>query len=182
MKAVRRSPAAALPARRLRIETMKKVQTSIAIVLIAISVHPVWAWSAKVTHITDGDTLWVQPGEGGKPVKIRVDGIDAPEICQAGGQAARVALANRVAGRTVAVSTRRLDDYGRTVAAIDLDGEDIAGWMVSQGHAWSYRYRRDGGPYLALQLQAQSARRGLFADPAALPPRVFRKRHGSCHP
>jgi micrococcal nuclease len=152
-----------------------------AIVLMAISAYPAWAWDAKVTRITDGDTLWVRPGQGGKPVKIRLDGIDAPEICQAGGRAARAALAARLAGRTVAVSTRRHDDYGRAVAAIGLDGEDIAGWMVSQGHAWSYRYRGDGGPYLALQLQAQSARRGLFADPAALPPRVFRKRHGSCY-
>ncbi len=161
---------------------MTKAQTAIAICLIAFNVHPVWAWSAKVTYISDGDTLWVKPEEGGRPVKIRVDGIDAPEICQAGGQAARAALAGRVAGRTVAVSTRRHDDYGRTVAAIDLDGEDIAGWMVGQGHAWSYRFGRDGGPYLALQFKAQSARRGLFADPAALPPREFRKRHGSCHP
>jgi len=153
-----------------------------AIVLMAISACPAWAWDAKVTHITDGDTLWVRPGQGGKPVKIRVEGVDAPEICQAGGQAARAALADRLVGRTVAVSARRHDDYGRTVAAIHLDGEDIAGWMVSQGHAWSYRFRRDGGPYLTQQHEAQSARRGLFADPAALPPRVFRKRHGSCHP
>ena len=161
---------------------MKKGWITIAIVLIAVSALPAWAWSGKVTYITDGDTLWVQPGQGGKPVKIRVNGIDAPEICQAGGQAARAALVRRVAGQTVTLSTRRHDDYGRTVATIHLDGEDIAGWMVSQGQAWSYRYGRDGGYYLALQLQAQSARRGLFADPAALPPRVFRKRHGSCHP
>ncbi len=161
---------------------MTKAQTVFAIFLIAISAHPVWAWSAKVTYISDGDTLWVRADEGGKRVKIRVDGIDAPEICQAGGQAARDALAARVAGRTVGVSTRRHDDYGRTVAAIDLDGEDIAAWMVGQGHAWSYRFGRDGGPYQVLQLQAQSARRGLLADPAALPPREFRQRHGSCHP
>ena len=161
---------------------MSKVWTQIAIVLIAVSAHSVWAWNGKVTYITDGDTLWVQPDRSGKPVKIRVDGIDAPEICQAGGQAARAARAGRVAGRTVAVSTRRHDDYGRTVATIDLDGEDIAGWMVGQGHAWSYSFGRDGGPYLALQFKAQSARRGLFADPTALPPREFRKRHGSCQP
>jgi micrococcal nuclease len=150
--------------------------------LIAVSAYPAWAWSAKVVHITDGDTLWVAPGQGGDPVKIRIAGIDAPEICQLGGQEARLALAQRLAGRTVSVSTRRIDDYDRTVAGIDLDGEDIAGWMVSRGHAWSYRFGRDGGPYLALQQQAQSARRGLFADPAAVPPRLFRKRHGSCHP
>jgi endonuclease YncB( thermonuclease family) len=160
---------------------MKKLRTAIAVLLIAVSAHPAWAWRAKVTHVTDGDTLWVQSGAGRKPVKIRIDGIDAPEICQAGGQAARAALASRLAGRTVAVSARRHDGYGRTVAAIDVNGDVVAAWMVRQGHAWSYRYGLDGGPYLALQQQAQAARRGLFADPAALAPRVFRKRHGSCH-
>lgn len=93
---------------------MKKRWITIAIVLIAVSAEPAWAWSGKVTYITDGDTLWVQPSQGGKPVKIRVNGIDAPEICQAGGQAARAALARRVAGQTVTLSTRRHDDYGRT--------------------------------------------------------------------
>ena len=153
-----------------------------AIFLIALSVRTAWAGSAKVTYVTDGDTLWARSDEGGKPFKIRIEGIDAPEICQAGGQAARDALASRVLGRAVIVYTRRPDDYGRSVATLEMDGEDIAGWMVSQGHAWSYQFRRDGSLYRALQSQARSERRGLFANPTAVHPRVFRKRHGSCHP
>jgi len=153
----------------------------IAIFLIAAAAHSAWAESMKVTRVTDGDTLWVRPAGGGKPVKLRMAGIDAPEICQAGGRAARVALASRVARRTVVVTTHRFDDYGRAVATVYLGGEDMAGWMVAQGHAWSYRYGREDGPYLKLQAQARSAQRGLFADPQALPPRLFRKRHGACH-
>ncbi|HYW56900.1 MAG TPA: thermonuclease family protein [Polaromonas sp.] len=152
----------------------------IAIALIAIFARTAWAGSAKVTYVTDGDTLWVRPGGAGKPIKIRIDGIDAPEICQAGGEAARAALASRVVGRTVVFSTRRQDDYGRHVATIELDGEDVAAWMVGQGHAWSYQIRRDGSPYRALQIEARSARRGLFAQPGAMHPRVFRRQHGSC--
>lgn len=154
----------------------------IALFLIAVSVHSAWAESMKVTHVTDGDTLWVRPAGGGRPVKLRMAGIDAPEICQAGGLAARAALASRVARRTVLVTTRRHDDYGRALATVHLDGEDMAGWMVAQGHAWSYRSGHEDGPYLKLQVQARSAQRGLFADPQALPPRLFRKRHGSCRP
>jgi len=161
---------------------MTMTALKIAIFLIAASAHSAWAESMKVTHVTDGDTLWALPAQGGKPVKLRLAGIDAPEICQAGGLAARAALANRVARRTVVVTTRRHDDYGRAVATVHLGGEDMAGWMVAQGHAWSYRYGREGGPYLKLQAQARLAQRGLFADPQALPPRLFRKLHGSCHP
>ena len=154
----------------------------VAMFLIAFSVHSAWAEGMNVTYVTDGDTLWVQPAGGGRPVKLRLAGIDAPEICQAGGRAARAALASRAARRTVVVATQRHDDYGRAVATVHLDGEDMAGWMVAQGHAWSYRYGREGEPYRRLQAQARSAQRGLFADPQALPPRLFRKRHGSCHP
>lgn len=154
----------------------------VAIFLIAVSACPVWAESGKVTRVTDGDTLWVRLAGGGKPVKVRIDGIDAPEICQAGGQAARAALAGKVARRAVTLDIRRHDDYGRAVASIQIGAEDIGSWMVGQGHAWSYHYGREGGPYLKLQGQAQLARQGLFADPQALPPRLFRKQHGSCHP
>lgn len=151
--------------------------------LLALACHApaAWAWGASVARVTDGDTLWVRPATGGKPVKIRIDGIDAPEICQAHGQAARAALAKRLHGRKMALDTRREDDYGRTVAALHVDGEDIAGWMVSQGHAWSYRFGRDGGRYAVQEARARAAARGLFADRAALAPRLFRKRYGPCH-
>lgn len=147
-----------------------------------VSVQASVDWSGTATRITDGDTLWVRPALGGRPVKIRVHGIDAPEICQTGGQASRAALARRVAGRRLELSPQRQDDYGRTVALVSVDGEDIAGWMVGQGHAWSYRFGRDGGPYKAQQIRAQAAARGLFADPLAVEPRLFRQRHGPCDP
>lgn len=139
-------------------------------------------WQGTVTRVSDGDTLWVRPAAGGKPVKVRIAGMDAPEICQAGGRAARKVLAARVQGRRLGVIARGQDDYGRTIAALELDGEDVAGWMVNQGHAWSYGLDRDGGPYAAQQAHAQAAARGLFADRAALAPRLFRKRHGPCDP
>lgn len=51
-----------------------------------------WAWSGVVTHVSDGDTVWVEPTQGGEAQKIRLLGIDAPEICQAWGPQARDAL------------------------------------------------------------------------------------------
>lgn len=140
-----------------------------------------WRWSGTVTYISDGDTLWVRPAHGGAARKIRVDGIDAPEICQSYGPHARDALSRHVLGQPVKVAARRRDNYGRDLARLDLHGEDVGGWMVTQGHAWSYRYRHDAGPYAGPEAQARAARRGLFGDPQAEHPRDFRKRHGSCH-
>jgi endonuclease YncB( thermonuclease family) len=60
-------------------------------------------------------------------------------------------------------------------------GEDLGGWMVSRGYAWSYRFRSDPGPYRHQEAQARTARRGLWSTAGPEEPRAFRKRHGSCH-
>jgi micrococcal nuclease len=159
-----------------------RVLTSALLMACALQAGAAQAWRGTVTRVSDGDTLWLRPAHGGKPVKVRIDGIDAPEICQAGGRASRKALAARVSGRRLEVFTRGRDDYGRTVAALELDGEDVAGWMVSQGHAWAYGLGRDEGPYAARQAAARAASRGLFSDRMALEPRLFRRQHGPCHP
>ena len=138
-------------------------------------------WRGTVIYITDGDTLWIRPLHGGRARKIRLDGIDAPEICQAYGVRARERLAAFVRGRQVRVMTRGRDDYRREMARVELQGQDIGAWMVVRGLAWSYRFRRDPGPYVGLEALARKQRRGLFAQDKPLQPRDFRRRHGSCH-
>ncbi|MGY4830139.1 thermonuclease family protein [Sphaerotilaceae bacterium SBD11-9] len=138
------------------------------------------ALGGVVTRVTDGDTVWVQPDTGGPPFKLRLQGIDAPERCQAWGPQAKAALASRVLKQPVQVRTRAYDDYQRAIGSLQLHGEDISAWMVREGHAWSYRYRRSLGPYAAEEQQARAAHRGLFAAPGAMEPREFRKSHGPC--
>jgi micrococcal nuclease len=139
-------------------------------------------WSGVVSYVVDGDTVWVRPDSGGKPINIRVDGIDAPEICQVGGVAARDALKRRALGQQVTVHGRLNDTYGRQLARLDLQGNDLGEWLVSQGLAWSYRYRNDAGPYARQQSRAEAAGLGMFSPHAPRPvyPRVFRKQHGRC--
>ncbi len=135
----------------------------------------------QVTHVTDGDTLWVQPDGGGAARKLRLTGMDAPEICQHGGKAARDLLAQLALHRRAAVNVAYFDRYGRGLATVRLDGQDLAAQMVRAGQAWSYGWRGRPGVYAAEEALARQARLGVFA--AALPesPRDFRKRHGSCH-
>jgi micrococcal nuclease len=132
-----------------------------------------------VSHVTDGDTLWVRP-LAGPTVPVRLQGIDAPEICQAFGKQARDALAARVLHRPVQVDTRARDKYHRTVGRVRLQGQDVGAWLVASGYAWSAHYRNRAGAYGVAEQQARQARRGLWAA-SAVEPRLFRKRHGSCH-
>jgi micrococcal nuclease len=137
-------------------------------------------YAARVSRVFDGDTLWVKPLDGGRYRKLRIDGIDAPEICQAGGIASRDALARRVLNQVVEVSVRLHDDYGRGLAKLTHQDDDVAAWMVAQGQAWSYRWRRSLGPFKDEEARARQGRKGLFSDASAEVPRAFRQRHGPC--
>jgi len=138
-------------------------------------------WGALVVHVSDGDTLWVQPDHPGEALKLRLAGIDAPEICQFWGEQARQALQSRLQGQRVQLKLGRLDTYGRSLAQVWHQGQDVGGWMVANGHAWSPHYLGMPGPYEAWQRRAQWLRLGLFAHPLGLmPPREFRRWHGRC--
>lgn len=139
------------------------------------------SWTGTVTHVSDGDTLWVRPQRGGPPRAVRLDGIDAPELCQSYGETARAALVAQVLGQRVQVRVRQHDDYGRALARVSVYQRDVGGWLVSQGHAWSYHYRGRAGPYAVQESRARARRLGLFQQAHPEPPREFRRRHGSCH-
>lgn len=154
------------------------------LVLLFMGTTPVAAtevFMARVTYVTDGDTLWVQPEDGSATRKLRLQGIDAPEICQTGGDTARQALRALVLAQRVQVRVRARDDYGRGLAQIQLGSKDVAATLVRAGHAWSYRWRNSPGPYAAQEALARQARLGLFAVSQPELPRDFRKRHGPCN-
>ena len=133
-----------------------------------------------VTHVTDGDTLWVRPASGGAPVEIRLLDLDAPEGCQRFGPQSKQALARRVLHEAVRVRSRGADEYDRALARVEHRGQDVGGWMVRSGHAWSATFRDKPGPYAKLERQARAERAGLWSVPGALEPRSFRKRFGRC--
>jgi endonuclease YncB( thermonuclease family) len=91
-------------------------------------------------RVVDGDTLTI--GE----TRVRLWGIDAPEMSAAGGAEARDFLARRIEGQPVRCAPKNRDRYGRTVAMCFLDREDIAAMMVRAGHARDWP-RYSGGFY-----------------------------------
>ena len=150
--------------------------------LLSLLAGPLHAetFRATVSHVTDGDTLWVKRGGGGDAIEIRLLDLDAPEGCQAYGAEAKHALRERVLRKPVRVHTKGVDDYGRQLARIEHRREDINAWMVRYGYAWSGTYRGRAGPYAKQEELARSERRGLWSLPGALEPRAFRKRFGRC--
>jgi endonuclease YncB( thermonuclease family) len=134
----------------------------------------------QVSHVTDGDSLWLTPAAPAAPIELRLLGIDAPEICQAWGQEAKQALAELVLHQQVTVKTAGRDTYGRTLGTVYLDTLNVNKTMVQEGHAWSTRYKYDRGPYVADERMAKALSRGLNRDGGAIVPREFRRTHGPC--
>lgn len=145
---------------------------------------PMGDWWGTVTFVVDGDTVRVRPVDiGGRPVAVRLYGIDAPEICQSGGPEARDTLKRQLTGQRVLVHGQAHDRYRRLLARIEWRGEDPAASLVASGWAWAYQFRAGQGPYAAQQQQAETRRLGLFAAGRPEAPAAFRKRHGACpHP
>ena len=104
----------------------------------------------------------------------RLQGIDAPELGQPFGRVARDRLAELVKGHDVRVSSRAKDRYGRVLAELELEHREIGRTLVAEGMAWHYtRFSRD--PALAAaEREARAGRRGLWADPAPVPPWEWR--------
>lgn len=151
------------------------------LILLTLSFNaPAAAMSGRASYVSDGDTLWVRPADGGRPMKLRLHGLDAPEICQPGGAAATAALKRIVDKQPLQVETFGKDVWGRTLARITIDHHDLGARLVNEGHAWSDAFRDDPGPYAAEEAAARRGRRGLFAEAKPERPRDFRRSHGPC--
>ncbi len=138
------------------------------------------AFAAVVTHVTDGDTIWVRVASEEQAIDVRIQGIDAPEICQDYGKTAQAALARKVLHQTVSVSSKARDKYGRMVAKVTIGGEDVGAWLVENGHAWSNHYHQSLGTYGVQETTARQAVRGLWASSSPMEPKIFRKKT-KCH-
>lgn len=135
----------------------------------------------RVVGISDGDTLTALTADK-QQIKVRLAGIDTPERGQPFGKAAKQALSDLAFGRDVVLEAEKEDRYGRTVAKVLVDGRDVNLELVTQGYAWWYRkYAAEQSPsdqvlYENAETQARAAGRGLWADPAPVPPWEWRRR------
>lgn len=139
-------------------------------------------WTGWVSWVMDGDTVVLVRDGQHTPVKLRIEGIDAPETCQPGGAESRDAMIRLALRKPVQVVDLGPDSYGRQIGRLSVDGMDLGAEMVRSGMAWAYRFRTGKGPYAGLQRQAQQQKIGVFAAAGtAMSPSVFRKFHGTCY-
>jgi micrococcal nuclease len=133
----------------------------------------------RVVGVTDGDTLKVLVADQ-RLLRVRFAFCDAPEKKQAYGARAKKAMSELVFGKDVDLRPHAIDRYGRTVAQVAVDGKDVGLEMVRQGLSWVYeRYITEASAeiqetYRKAQEEAKADRQGLWSDPNAIPPWIFR--------
>jgi endonuclease YncB( thermonuclease family) len=116
--------------------------------------------------VIDGDTLAIGTE------RIRLQGIDAPELAQTCGgwlcgRAAREELVRHIGLGQVTCITNGQDVYGRWLATCSTAAGDIGDWLVRQGLAVAFvRYSTR---YVGAEALARAAHKGVWAGPFVLP-------------
>jgi ATP-dependent hsl protease ATP-binding subunit hslU len=146
--------------------------SSINFLAILVIASPLFALSGKVVSIHDGDTITVLQDK--QQVKVRLFGIDAPELKQPYGKKSKRFLANLIAGEVVEVEENGKDRYKRTIGTFYLNGKDINAQMVENGYAWAYR--KFSKKYTAQESKARKQGLGLWRDKEPISPWEWRKR------
>lgn len=122
-------------------------------------------------RVVDGDTLDVGP------TRVRLEGIDAPELAQTCrtasgelwdcGKAAASFLRSMVQQRDLACDHSGSDVYRRTLATCFDEGTNINEAMVRAGMAWAFvKYSR---AYVADEADARGRKVGVWQGPAEAP-------------
>ena len=139
--------------------------------------------NGKIIKIIDGDTVYFQANNDDGYKKLRLVGIDAPEMKQPFGKESRQCLANLINNKLVQIITYGEDRYKRTLAKIIIEKIDINQAMIKNGCAWFYRrYKNTLGKddqvmYDKAEIFAIENKKGLFSNQEAEAPWVWRKKN-----
>lgn len=75
----------------------------------------------KVKRVIDGDTFELRSGE-----RVRIAGLNAPELSERGGQGAKRRLQEKLrVGRSIGLSMPLAKSYGRTIRKVTVKGKNI---------------------------------------------------------
>lgn len=82
----------------------------------------------RVTRVIDGDTFEIHTGD-----KVRIVGIDAPELREPGGLEAKALLELLILRRLATLLVRGRDFFGRILAEVFVNGRNVGEEMRASG-------------------------------------------------
>ncbi len=131
--------------------------------------------SGKVTKVADGDTFTLIDSYG-KISKIRLYGIDCPELNQPFGKDAKRFTTNLLLNQTVFIEKISKDRNGRIVAKVYYNNrQSLNEELLRKGMAWHFTKYDKSASYAALQRQAKASNVGLWAIANPIAPWDWRR-------
>jgi len=130
---------------------------------------------ARVVKVSDGDTFTVLE-KSGRKTKIRLYGVDAPELKQEYGMEAKKFTETILLNKNVKVEIKDKDIYGRVVADIYLGNLHFNKEIVRTGNSWYFRrYLKNSSEMEKAEKEARDGRAGLWKKGQPTAPWIFRK-------
>lgn len=154
------------------------------LIFFIVAAYPIWLnaqslpkpFYGKVIKIVDGDTYDVLTADY-KTIRIRMNGIDAPEKKQAYGQKSKEHLSKLCFGKQVLVKPLKYDRNKRLIAdSFTEDKKDLGREMVRSGYAWHFKKYSKDKILADDENHARSIRAGLWADNQPVAPWEFRSK------
>jgi endonuclease YncB( thermonuclease family) len=124
-------------------------------------------FEARVIRIADGDSLEVTPIGQLRPVRVRLLGVDSPELGEPFSNEAMALLRTLLLNQQVRVSGHDVDRYDRLVARVSVFGKDASTELVRAGLS-CHAYARDAA-LADDEARARASGAGFWAAAAAKP-------------
>ena len=163
---------------RHRSEPFAALPLLIAVLTIAVFAIPHWlgeresplpargtSLSCKIINIHDGDTVTARCPNG--RLRIRLYGIDAPELGQKPWGEQSCELLRSLLPAAVRLEVTDIDRYRRVVARLYNGYQDVGLELVRKGGAVVYSQYNNSRAYEVAQLQAKRDRLGVWSRPGA---------------
>ncbi|MDR2507048.1 MAG: thermonuclease family protein [Candidatus Accumulibacter sp.] len=143
------------------------------------SSHAAAHLSGQIARVDDGDTLTLLDAKN-QAYTLRLLGIDAPELSQESGEAARNNLSRLAFGRAASAKCVRRPPAAPLLCTVYVDGDDVGLKQILDGMAWRYHAHaneqnaEDRAGYEQAEFMAKIRRRGLWKATNPTPPWIWR--------
>src|SRR5690606_5194080 len=129
----------------------------------------------KIVRVSDGDTI-VLLDSTNQQIRIRLHGIDCPENGQDFANVAKKYTSDLCFSKNVSVDVLDIDRYGRTIGVVWVDTINVNLKLLLKGLAWHYKHFDQSIEFAHAELSARENKRGLWAQPNAVPPWEYRRK------
>lgn len=140
---------------------MKKI-----IILLLLSSSLIAQKYQKIERVIDGDTYEAESGQ-----RFRLVGVDTPEHKgsnvsneQPFAKEATAYLKDLIEGKTVKVTYKGIDIYGRKLVTITIGKKNLSDLIVRNGYGWNT------GKFVSAQKVAKNKKRGLWIQNEPISP------------